>query len=347
MDNLKIPTYKDCLDLVENNDCFSHSTQELKGKKIHSFKYNFIPDESVWDSKFSLNMRGITFIDEKLVALPFHKFFNINENKYTKDISLDDIEYALSKEDGSLISMFLIDDKLYCKSMKSVFSDVSVKAMEYLSTRKDIIDLSHYLLGNNLSPMFEYVDPNSKIVLHYNELDLIFLGARDMRTGEIRPSTDIVVEQQITTPKLFFTKDQINEYLKQSNIEGVVLTMKDGRYVKIKTEEYTNIHRLISNISSDKSIVSLIFNKKLDDVKSGLVKNNLKESIKTVERVEKEFFSKVAERMDNAKEYISNNKGLSKKDIALSLKDVVLKNDVFSVLSSKSDRILYSIYKSY
>lgn len=337
-----IPTFEKCLELSKDSKFFSHSIQEKNGVEIHSFKYHLIPSIELWNED-SLNMRGITFINGSVVALPFPKFFNVGENKFTEKLSLDDMDYAIEKADGSLISMFYLGKELECKSMKSINSDVANYCREYMKTRLDIIKFSTDLLNNGYSPMFELISPINKIVLDYNGItDLYFLGARDMVTGEVC-SFDKFEYGDITVPKLFKNVTDAKEYLTRDNVEGLVVTLKSGQMMKIKTEDYCRLHRILDKVTP-KDIIKSIYEKKSDDLKSILATNKLDDIIKLVSELEAEYMMNYTHRIDMANEFLHNNKELSRKDIALSLKDNTLKTDVFAILSNRMDKIECSVH---
>jgi T4 RnlA family RNA ligase len=345
----KIPTYDECVKIQESNALvFSKSTQVKEGKEITSFKYSVIPSQDVWNET-TINLRGITFIDSKLVALPFPKFHNYMEfgdpaNKM--NINLNDMKYALEKLDGSLISIFLIGDALHCKSMKSVESEVAIGATEFMADRKDIQELSRSLLGKGLSPMFEYVSKKSRIVLDYGKTDMFFLGARDMTTGEVFPFDDFDFGD-ISVPKKYNNMDEVNEYLTESDIEGVVITMNDGLMLKMKTEEYVTLHKIITQYTP-KTILKTIYEKTFDDIIPILRKNNLEDIIVISNEIKDVYMKEYASRVSIAEKYISEHKDLSRKEVAILLSkqnDTSLKSDVFAVLANRLDKIEYCVYK--
>ena len=182
---LEIPSYEDCLQICKDHVGFSHSKQEFKGDLIESFKYNIITP-NMWDGFGRLNMRGITFCNGELIALPWPKFFNRGEAPETTNVDFSKVKYISEKADGSLISFFRVAEDIELKSMKSVVSDVACSARKYVETREDILAFVEILLDRALSPMFEYIgNSNHKIVLNYEKEDLVFLGARSLLTGEL------------------------------------------------------------------------------------------------------------------------------------------------------------------
>lgn len=339
-----IPTFAEALAIVENSKGFSHSVQEVDGKEVHSFKYN-ISYQGMWDdlSDGKINMRGITFVDGVCVALPCPKFFNIGENIHVQDVSILGFMTATEKVDGSLISFFKVGDKLELKTMKSVYSDTAVEAREYSNTRKDITDFAMDCINHSLSPMFEYVSDTDqgRIVIDYGKKDLVFLGARDMATGTIYNDLlnfPLDIPFSISTAKTFKNNDEVSDYLKLEGIEGVVVTLKDGTMVKLKTDWYCKIHRIL-DLFSTKNILENIVTDNLDDIRSALVQHNMAEQIEAVDKVEKEFYKHYNVWTNLAEfEYRERkHEGATKKDIALTLmkENRVLASLVFALYDGK------------
>jgi T4 RnlA family RNA ligase len=319
----EIPTYDDCLKIVSDCKAFSHSTQEKDGCVIESFKYNLhAPD--MWIDPMRLSMRGITFVDQKLAALPFPKFFNMGENESTTNVDLNDVLHIYEKIDGSLISFFVRGDTIDIKTMRSVESDVANEAREFLNgcQNRDIIwAFAEMLIGKNLSPMFEYVSPTSRIVIDYGKTDLLFLGCRDMTTGEIilphRMITDI--PHEISLPQIFPDRKEMEEYMEKDDVEGVVVTFGTGLMMKLKTDTYCKIHRIMDNFIPKKIVLNVIENT-FDDVIGIFAQHGMEEEIESAEKIRDKYYKEYSEYEEAAKIlYNSFNPGTERKLIAQKL----------------------------
>jgi T4 RnlA family RNA ligase len=273
----KIPTFEEALSISENVKGFSHSVQEMHGKEIHSFKYN-ISHKEMWEdlSDGRLNMRGITFIDGGLVCLPPWKFFNLNEVKFATYPEKE--KYLMSKEDGSLISVFQVDNLLEVKTMKSVYSDVAIQARTYSDTRPDLQGFSVSLINKGLSPYFEFISPQNRIVLRYEKDDFVFLGARCMKTGKMFFPWDLLVPSTITIPMLI-TPEKRDEYLEREDVEGLVVVGEDGHMIKCKSATYCQLHKIL-DIKTKKSMCEYyIDHGNFDDVIGVLTHNGLHQDV--------------------------------------------------------------------
>lgn len=338
---LEIPTYEECLEICKDHTAFSHSVQEWQGinsgapDKIESFKYNIIT-ENMWDGFGRLNMRGITFANGAMVALPFPKFHNKGETDETRNVNLDKVKYIFEKVDGSLISFFRVAEDIELKSMKSVESDVAVHARKYFKTRPDIHSFVESLIDKALSPMFEYVSPYNKIVLNYEE-DFIFLGARSLLTGEIfYPKYDIEVPASITHPAIFDSLDSAKEYLEREDVEGIVLTFEDGMMLKMKTAHYCKIHKILDNFVP-KNVVAHIAEGTFDDLIGILSEFNMDAEIEMARSTEKKLWDIINERKSAAEVYYHDNKDKSRGDVARDLipTDKALSSLVFKLFDGQ------------
>lgn len=326
----KIPTFDECKQIVNDCSAFSHSTQEFKNETIHSFKYN-LNMPGMWEGDGRLNLRGITF-DSKgnLLALAFPKFFNKGEDKDTLDRELLHAAKFIEKIDGSLISMFMLNGEVQCKTMKSVLSDVAIECRDYLKRRKDIVSFCKNLLRQDLSPLFEFVSKESRIVLDYGGTDLYFLGARNMKTGEIISFDMFELTSEIKTPRLFTDVKTANIFLSRDDVEGIVVTYADGYMMKFKTERYCKIHKILDGFMP-KKVVNEIINGTLDDMIGVLTDHGLTEEKVFVDEVAKYFWARFNAVLDAVKINYEENKHLTRKDIALKF---VNKN------ASESDKLI-------
>lgn len=289
-----VPTFQQCMELVDLKIGFSHSVQEIAGKELHSFKYNMWSKEMLEEDIFAkggLNLRGMCFIDEELVALPFPKFFNLNENKYTtipwSEFREDTVKYINDKIDGSLISVLRHKYKYYCKSMKSIESDVSKEAQAFFDKNFELKLHAMEKIARGFSPMYEYTSNSCQIILSYGEPKMTYLGCRDLKTGEIVLPTKGVDDVIVPIPKVF-TLSEVYPYLQEKGVEGIVLTLNDGTMLKMKSEEYCEIHRIISGFSL-KNILESIQKKTIDDIIPILTKYSLFDKIEEVAKLREEW----------------------------------------------------------
>lgn len=346
----KIPTFQECLDLVNLDIGFSHSIQSIGGKEVHSFKYNLWSKEMLSEEIFSkggLNLRGICFIDEKIVALPFPKFFNLNENKFSEfPFSEWKVKNIFEKIDGSLISVFEDYGRYFCKSMKSIESDVSKEAQEFFDRPENLNLRLHAMdkILQGLSPIYEYVSPTCRIVLDYGEPKMTYLGCRNMKTGEIILPEKIFDGILVPVPRIF-KSTEIQNYLEQKGVEGVVITLEDGTMFKMKSEEYFEIHKIISDFSI-KNMLEKIMNKQTDDIVPILKKYGMEDKIKQLIELEDIFYNTGFDIQCSCYKTYVKVKDLSRKEAA----EIVLQENkkyssiIFKMLDNKDVSTLINKY---
>jgi hypothetical protein len=128
----------------------------------------------------------------------------------------------------------------------------------------------------NYTFIFEYISLKDAHVVNYVKEDegLYLLGMRNVFTGkqlsygEVKKYAD---KYNIKTIQLF--NKTFSEIIKDTKIyksyemEGYVLNI-DGHFVKIKTDDYVQIHRILSNISSINLIIKHIADNTFDDLVS-------------------------------------------------------------------------------
>lgn len=285
---------------------FYEVSKEIEGFNLNVFNYQlaWYPD---FDSFEKLNSRGIVFLNDKVICVPFQKFFNLGEGEKDLNFYLNNrkIDSIMKKEDGSMISFLkLPNNKIICKSKTSFpnemlknrddlwsnelfmkeYMNLKVTRGEILATRvqylyeqdnrlqeivKEIIDMGY-------TPTFEYTSPESQIVIKYDDHKLTLLAARNLIDGRYLPYNflkerfgDFLVESIHTNI------NSIEDIREMSGIEGVVVAFEDGTRFKLKTEWYSNLHNLRDSFDNTKSLTQLILNDELDDALSMFGEDNL------------------------------------------------------------------------
>jgi len=207
--------------------------------------------DNLWD-EITLQTRGLV-TDEKgnIVARPFKKFFNIEENKHTPTEDFDVFE----KMDGSLGILFYYRDQWIMATRGSFVSEQSVRAFEILKT------YDFEKLHKDYTYLFEIIYKENRIVVQYDYDDLILLGMIETKTGyEVdlyNEGNDIRFKNLIENIgfKVVRKFDKITSYelLKHfipDSKEGYVVRFANGDRIKIKGEEYLRLHKLMTNVST-------------------------------------------------------------------------------------------------
>jgi len=208
--------------------------------------WNYTPEVQYgekWD-EVTLACRGLVTDNEgNIVARPFKKFFNIEENKHTPTQDFEVFE----KMDGSLGIIFKYEAEVIYATRGSFTSD-QAKWMENYCKEYNFNDI----LVDGHTYLFEIIYPENRIVVDYEGQErLVLLGIIKTETGEEIPYDDIVVAPWDIVEKY----DGIRDYSELKgkvlqNHEGFVVRFSNGDRMKIKGEEYLRLHKIMTNIST-------------------------------------------------------------------------------------------------
>jgi T4 RnlA family RNA ligase len=205
-----------------------------------------------WDD-VTKQCRGLVTDNEgNVVARPFKKFFNIEENQHTPTEQFDVYE----KMDGSLGILFNYKGEWVLATRGSFTSDQSVKGTELLQK------YDYQRLNPNYTYLFEIIYPENRIVCTYDFEDLVLLGMIHTESGDevnIHSGNNEDVRFKNLLNNLGFNivrkYDGISDYtyLKHAisdNREGFVVRFSNGDRMKIKGEEYLRLHKIMTNLST-------------------------------------------------------------------------------------------------
>ena len=301
-----IITYDDAQEICKKykNFNFSEHQYKIRGYKVSTFDY-FICDYNDFANPLpsrpdvhAFDMRGTTFVFNKdgslwkrFLMLP--KFFNLNQVESTLYHNVKDkkILHISEKEDGSLVCFMMTPDgKLFSKTIRGFDNDQAVGAYSLLYEWEDHVIWVKNLLNQGLTPLFEYVSWDNRIVLKYSKPELRFIGVRDNHNGMFHPASEMnqyyIPKNIFVIPKVEATLDELIEKSKtEENKEGWVAIL-DGIWVKIKTLWYFNLHRIrTDNIFREDYVITNYYNETLDDIISQLDPKENEDAFKFIDLV--------------------------------------------------------------
>ena len=247
-------------------------------------KYNLqTTPKDMWDNPNSpyRECRSIV-IDierENIVMCPFRKFFNLDEveenklKKVRKEIQKADTFEITNKLDGSMQCATYYNGKILLTGSTSINPENSWRIQDGYS----MLDDSYKLLiasYPNYTFIFEYISKKDVHVVNYSKEQegLHLIGMRSKLTGEEIPYNDVIYLGYMYDIPFVVEKEHLtlNELLIQMKIakcdekEGWVLNI-DGHKVKIKTDDYVNMHRLFGVRPSPNAIIEAIADGVYDD----------------------------------------------------------------------------------
>lgn len=223
--------------------------------------------------------RGLIFDrDGNVLAKRFHKFFNANERPEThySQINLSKPHIVLDKLDGSMVTpIFHRNTNSFRLGTKMGVTDISVQAEQFIASKPQYEKFFRKLQDNNITPIFEWISPENRIVVKYPESNLVLLAARYNNTGQYVPYHQMVdwgASNAIPVVKAYDTISDIMEFIErmrgEKDIEGYVLRFDDGHALKFKCEDYILLHRSKEAAANVRHVVRCVIEEKVDDLKS-------------------------------------------------------------------------------
>ena len=305
---------------------FYRDTTSSLGYKYRVFSYHYA-SYSDWLLPSALECRGIMFeLDEdqnpvRIASRPMEKFFNLNETPFTMNLDLSKAQYMMTKEDGSLVSSYVEDDRVRLKSKTSINSEQAVEASSMLA------DIDNEALANRLIELgndgftanFEYCSPTNRIVLNYAEKSLILLNVRDNETGEYIQHEDLM-KDSVLRPYLVEVfevpeGDFVSEIRAKEQIEGYVFVMEDGLRFKLKTEWYTALHHTKDSIINNDRLFECIVNNASDDLRGMFESDPV--AMDKITQFESAYLNYLHKALDLVRSFYNENRGRDRKYYAL------------------------------
>lgn len=283
-----IPTYEVAVKMTNTSEpVFYENKYVVDGYNVSVFNYrlafydDFVTPLEGEDFN-AYEMRGLCFVfntDGTLYnrSILLEKFFNLNQvDESMYDIVKNyKIKYVNNKEDGSVASFIkLPNGNVYGKSKMSFESEQALGITKIYKNNEIIKSFVDYTLDNNLVAIFEYVAPHNRIVLRYNEEELILLKVRDNLTGKHIDLKDLDYDLSgiRIAPFMEYTLDKLIELCEvEENKEGYVVHSIDENghdfFYKMKTVWYFDLHGLLTNdLYRENTLVSYILDDTIDDV---------------------------------------------------------------------------------
>lgn len=231
------------------------------------FKYSQISSD--FNDPIVQEARGIIFKESnwECVCHAFNKFGNYGEN-YVEELDWDSVK-VLEKIDGSLLKLFHDNNGWHISTNGTIdafkantgnvlyptFGDL------FLNAVPDNIVAFCSRLDQNKTYMFELVSPYNRVVIPYENIELYYLGERDMTTGQ----EYFLPDQWDKSPRVFEfhnLQDVINAADKLPwDEEGYVCVDKDFRRCKIKSPSYVMAHYTRNNNTiTRKRLIDVVLN---------------------------------------------------------------------------------------
>lgn len=218
---------------------------------FYLFKYSQL--NSDFSKEICREARGVILDSRnnwKVVRLAFYKFFNYGE-QFADQIDWESAT-ATEKIDGSIMTLWYARGEWHLSTNGSIdAADAQVNITNY--SFKQVFDMAAEKCGldySKLNPQYSYtfelVSPYNRVVLAYDEPTIYHLSTRDMESLEEK-EIDIGIQK----PEQYNCSN-IQEYqsliaLMDENHEGIVVSDKFYRRIKLKTLFYFDLHKKANN----------------------------------------------------------------------------------------------------
>lgn len=266
---------------------FFESLQVNQKGKFILIRYGIAElQRGMWDDEISPYREARSVVIDlekmKLVTCGFRKFFNINEveenkvEKLQEKIKEAEVFEVVDKLDGSMQNARWYDGEIFFNGSMALDEEESWRVAK---GKKLLTQDYHDMIKkySDLTFVFEYISEENPHVVIYNEEDegLYLLGARDVNTGyhlthkellSIASSYPKVKIAQKENKSLGELLELMKEYSSDKK-EGWVIRI-DDHFVKIKCDDYVNMHRILDSVSSENVIIKAIADGEYDDLLS-------------------------------------------------------------------------------
>ena len=219
------------------------------------FNYGLYPD---FTNDLVQESRGIIidYTVPRVVCWPFRKFGNWQESY------ADEIDWSTArvqeKIDGSIIKLYYYNGQwnwatnatinaadASCMYTSRNFLELIQRAINYKKIDFDA-------LNKDYTYIFELVSPDSKVIIDYGVTKLFHTGTRNNITGEEYADVDINIEKPHEYPLNSFdaavkAATELNKLGQGVEHEGFVVVDGNWHRIKIKTQEYLNVHHAVNN----------------------------------------------------------------------------------------------------
>lgn len=222
----------------------------------------------------------INIIDDELVLTPFRKFRNINECEANSEANIAKrirkakcVEFT-NKLDGSMQSARWYRNHLVMSGSQALDANGSFRLEDgYKRVSSDSCCIKMLQEYSDYTAIFEYISLKDAHVVHYTKEQegMYLIGMRNVKTGVELNYADVISIANTyglrTTEAYNKTLSEVMNSLddkKSDEAEGFVLNV-DGYRVKIKYNDYVNMHGILSAMSSINLIIHSIADDNWDD----------------------------------------------------------------------------------
>lgn len=285
IDTYDFKTWLEILNKEKYNNIFE-CLQINQKDKIILIRYGLAEiQEGLWEDKNSIyrECRSVV-IDletEELILTPFRKFFNLNEVEENKieniieEMKSATIVEITDKLDGSMQSARYYNGEIFIAGSMAIDKSDSWRLEDGYSKltekHKEVIKKNP-----DYTFVFEYISIKDAHVVKYtkSEEGLYLIGMRNVKTGEQLSYKDLKLLSESANIPMAKIEDytlgeiiELSKTLRADKKEGWILNI-DGHLIKIKCDDYVQLHRLLDKVSSINVIIESVAENRVDDLLS-------------------------------------------------------------------------------
>lgn len=224
--------------------------------------------ERRWN-KYTMSARGLILdlTDVKnngkiyILAKPFDKFPNYGSNEidgYEDDINFNDIESIMEKVDGSLGISYFFNDEIRFATRGSFTSEQAIKATEiWRENYAQNEEMTAYAVVP-VTYLVEIIYPQNRVVVDYGDREeLVMIGVNHLFDSPIDCDYNAIKDEAehlgmpVAKQYNHLSIEDMLEMKKKisANDEGWIIKFKNGKRLKIKGDQYLNVHRAMYGLS--------------------------------------------------------------------------------------------------
>lgn len=245
-----------------------------------------VTDEEFWKlyDGFYQECRSIVIDikNDEIILLPFKKFFNIGQDP---EVNYDNLEQYMKnastleiseKLDGSMFQARYIPkyDKIFTSTSQALDENNSWRLKE-ANEMLNKLDVNLFTEYPNCTFVFEYISLKDAHVVCYKpeEQGLYLIGIINMNGHTYNYNYIKFIANFYKCKSMQIYNKTFEEMMediknkKSNEQEGFVLNI-DGKLLKLKTDDYVGIHKILSKISSINLIIKNIADGTYDDLLS-------------------------------------------------------------------------------
>ena len=265
--------------------------------------------------------RGLKFApDGKLIARPFHKFFNLGEKRLPQEEPWDTAHVVLDKLDGSMIHPAMVaGDMVFMTRMG--MSAQSKQA--WGAAPPEVLALCADMLSAGYTPIFEFTSPENRIVVAYDTPALTLLAVRQTQSGLYMPHAEVEALGQrhgVPVAASFGDVEDVAQFWTDARalegVEGYVIAFDDGHRLKIKADAYVLRHKALAGLAFEKNLLAWVATDAVDDVLPLLAP----EAADTVRDYQSQVMTSVNRWETDIADFVSANAHLERKEFAMETK---------------------------